>query len=191
MQRPDSHASYRCLTQSRGPERSGREGPELSALLGDRYIQCSAWTCGFQRCGQPGQQHGLRIPPRILSRPTSMRRFLVSSLLADVTQQIHSFRASGVMAVQRPLAAASDSMARRKSGGSLWIVPSAIALVVMHRVSCHPTPELTGGRVVAVPVERIVRPPEDRHRAASDQSAKSTGWSGLRFTEREKISGRE
>ncbi len=51
-----------------------------------------------------------------------MRRFLVSSFLADVTQQIHSFRASGVMAAQRLFAAASDSMARRKSDGSLWIM---------------------------------------------------------------------
>src|SRR5215475_8041297 len=45
----------------------------------------------LQRCGHPGQQHGLRMPPRILSMPTSMRRFLVASCLAEVTQQIHSF----------------------------------------------------------------------------------------------------
>jgi hypothetical protein len=51
-----------------------------------------------------------------------MRRFRVSSFLADVTQQIHSFRASGVIAAQRLFAAASDSMARRKSEGSLWIM---------------------------------------------------------------------
>src|SRR5687767_15787729 len=48
-----------------------------------------------------------------------MRRFLVSSFLADVTQQIHSFRASGVIPAQRLFAAESDSMARRKSDGSL------------------------------------------------------------------------
>jgi hypothetical protein len=59
------------------------------------------------------------MPARILSRPTSMRRFLVSSFFADVTQQIHSFRASGVMLSQRIFAAASDSMALRKSAGSL------------------------------------------------------------------------
>ena len=118
-----------------------------SALLGDMLI-CGLLgifkinarldknhRSGLQRWGQPGQQHGLRIPLRILSRPTSMRRCLVSSFLADVTQQIHSFRASGVMAAQRPFAAASDSMARRKSDGSLWIVPPAIALVVMHQFS--------------------------------------------------------
>ena len=79
----------------------------------------------FQRCGHPGQQHGLRMPPRSLSMPTSMRRFLVSSFLADVTQQIHSFRASGVISVQRLSAAASDSIAFRKSSGSLCTVPCA------------------------------------------------------------------
>jgi hypothetical protein len=60
-----------------------------------------------------------------------MRRFLVSSFLAEVTQQIHSFRASGVIAAQRLLAAVSDSMARRKSDGSLLIVPPVFALLAM------------------------------------------------------------
>ena len=60
-----------------------------------------------------------------------MRRFRVSSFLADVTQQIHSFRASGVISPQMLFTAASDSMARRKSGGSLWTAPPAVALVVM------------------------------------------------------------
>src|SRR5215472_18776799 len=80
----------------------------------------------LQRCGHPGQQHGLRIPPRILSMPTSMRRFLVSSFLTDVTQQIHSFRASGVISAQSLLAVELDSIALPKSAGSLWIVPPAI-----------------------------------------------------------------
>jgi hypothetical protein len=78
-----------------------------------------------------------------------MRRFLVSSFLAELTQQIHSFRASGVIAAQRLLAAASDSMALRKSDGSLWIVPPVVALVVMHQLcsgSCRPTFELSGAR---------------------------------------------
>jgi hypothetical protein len=69
-----------------------------------------------------------------------MRRFRVSSFLADVTQQIHSFRASGVIAAHRLFAAASESMALRRSDGSLWIVPPVIASVVMHRlrrVSCR------------------------------------------------------
>jgi hypothetical protein len=76
-----------------------------------------------QRCGHPGQQHGLRMPPCNLPMLTSMRRLLVSSFLADVTQQIHSFRASGVILVQRRSAVASDSIAFRGSAGSLCTVP--------------------------------------------------------------------
>jgi hypothetical protein len=67
----------------------------------------------------PGQQHGLRMPSRSLSMPTSMRRFRVSSFLGEVTQQIHSFRASGVISSQTRFAAASDAIAFRKSAGSL------------------------------------------------------------------------
>ena len=55
--------------------------------------------------------------------PTSMRRFRVVSCFADVTQQIHSFRASGVMSDHRFLAVALDLIAFRKSAGSLCIVP--------------------------------------------------------------------
>ena len=108
-----------------------------------------------------------------------MRRFLVSSFLAEVTQQIHSFRASGVIAAQRPFAAASDSMALRKSAGSLWSVPLVIALEVMcqlRSVSCRPTPALTGaerseGRPSpqgeARRVERVVGP--QSHRRTRDE----------------------
>lgn len=92
---------------------------------------CLISTRERQRCGQPGQQHGLRIPLRILSRPTSIRRFLVSSFFADVTQQIHSFLASGVMSAQRRFTVPSDSMALRKSDGSAWTVPPEIALAAM------------------------------------------------------------
>ena len=80
----------------------------------------------------PGQQHGLREPSRNLSIPTSMRRFLVSSFLADVTQQIHSFRANGVISTQRFLATTFDSMAFLRSAGNLCTVPPAMALVVIN-----------------------------------------------------------
>ena len=79
----------------------------------------------FQRCGHPGQQHGRRMPLRILSRPISMRRFLVSTFLADVTQQIHSLRASGVMPAHTSATIASDTMALRRSAGVLCTVPEA------------------------------------------------------------------
>lgn len=63
-----------------------------------------------------------------------MRRFLVASFLADVTQQIHSFLARGVISVHRRFAAALDSMAFRKSAGSLWTVPPAIFWVIMFHI---------------------------------------------------------
>ena len=84
----------------------------------------------FQRCGHPGQQHGLRMPPRILSMPTSIRRFLVASRLAEITQQIHSLRASGVISAHTHMATTLDPMAFRKSAGSLWTVPSASLVMV-------------------------------------------------------------
>ena len=46
-----------------------------------------------------------------------MRCFLVSSFLADVTQQIHSLRASGVISAQTIFAMASDAIALLKSAG--------------------------------------------------------------------------
>lgn len=71
-----------------------------------------------ERWGQPAQQQGLRIPFLILSRPTVIRRFLVSSFFADVTQQIHSFRASGVISAQSFFTRVSDSITFLKSVGS-------------------------------------------------------------------------
>jgi len=86
----------------------------------------------LQRCGQPGQQQGRRMPPCILSMPTLMRRSRVASCLADVTQQIHSFRASGVISPHRLLAAALDSMAFRKSAGSSCTVPPPRSFLLMY-----------------------------------------------------------
>ena len=48
-----------------------------------------------------------------------MRRLRVSSFFAEVTQQIHSLRANGVMSSHTPFATESDSIAFRKSAGSL------------------------------------------------------------------------
>jgi hypothetical protein len=57
------------------------------------------------------------MPWRILSRPTAIRRFLVASSLADVTQQIHSLRARGVISAHIFFAAASEAIAALKSAG--------------------------------------------------------------------------
>jgi hypothetical protein len=58
------------------------------------------------------------MPLRILSRPTAIRRALVSSFLADVTQQIHSLRANGVMSAHKSFTSGSEFIAFRKSAGS-------------------------------------------------------------------------
>lgn len=71
------------------------------------------------RWGQPGQQHGLRMPLRILSTPARMRRWRVSAFFAEVTQQIHSLRANGVISSQTRLAIESHAIAFRKSAGIL------------------------------------------------------------------------
>jgi hypothetical protein len=128
---PMSSALMRTYIQLNITSRYPSEGLCVgsSALLGVSFLEAQRGqkvAGNLQRCGHPGQQHGLRMPPRSLSMPTSMRRFLVSSFLADVTQQIHSFRASGVISVQRLFAAALDSMAFRISAGSLCTVPPAI-----------------------------------------------------------------
>lgn len=52
-----------------------------------------------------------------------MRRCRVSSFFAEVTQQIHSFRASGVMDAHSSRAARSPWIARRRSAGNRWGVP--------------------------------------------------------------------
>ena len=55
-----------------------------------------------------------------------MRRFLVSSFFADVTQHTHSLRASGVRLAHASVTITSDSIALRKSAGILCTVPEAI-----------------------------------------------------------------
>lgn len=69
------------------------------------------------RCGHPAQQHGRRMPDFSLEMALPMRMPRVSASLPDVTQQIHSFRASGVTSAH--VAAAFDSalIAFLKSGG--------------------------------------------------------------------------
>lgn len=63
------------------------------------------------------------MPPCILSRPTTIRRARVAACFGEVTQQIHSFRASGVSSRQSLATLALDSMADRKSSGNAWTVP--------------------------------------------------------------------
>lgn len=78
-----------------------------------------------QRCGHPAQQHGRRIPPFILETAFSMRIFLVSAFLPDITQQIHSFLAKGVMSSHSAFTFGKDRIAFCKSFGNVCTVPDA------------------------------------------------------------------
>lgn len=60
-----------------------------------------------------------------------MRRPLVSAFLADVTQHIHSLRASGVMLAHTSATISSDRIALRKSGGISCTVPEAMGCRAM------------------------------------------------------------
>ena len=58
-----------------------------------------------------------------------MRFTLVSALTPDVTQQIHSLRASGVISFQSVVIFTSLRMAFLKSFGNLWTVPSGSLVI--------------------------------------------------------------
>ena len=66
---------------------------------------------------QPAQQHGRRMPDSSLLKPTLIRRTRVSALTGDVTQQIHSLRASGVMSFHAAEALHEVASATLKSLG--------------------------------------------------------------------------
>ena|SRR5271154_1482950 len=83
------------------------------------------------RCGQPGQQHGRRIPSFSSEHTLSTCCRLVSSLLTEMVQQIHSFRASGVMSSQAASAFTSDASAIRRSAGRSCTTPPEIRMVVI------------------------------------------------------------
>ena len=59
------------------------------------------------------------MPPRSFDMPTSIRCCRVSAFLGEMTQQIHSFRASGVISSHTAKAFGSEVRAFCKSGGIL------------------------------------------------------------------------
>ncbi len=75
----------------------------------------------FYLCGQPAQQQGRRMPERILDRPLLTLISRVSARLPEVTQQIHSLRAKGVMLSHKAATFLSALIALPKSAGSLCI----------------------------------------------------------------------
>ncbi len=86
------------------------------------------------RCGQPAQQHGRRMPPLSLDSALLMRIPRVSAFLPEVTQQIHSLRASGVISAHTARAFGSDEIAFRKSAGTLCTAPAAIPFLIINTI---------------------------------------------------------
>lgn len=72
---------------------------------------------------QPIQQHGLRIPPLSFESVFSIRIPRVSAFFPEITQQIHSLRARGVISSHTARARGEAVRAFRKSSGSLCTVP--------------------------------------------------------------------
>ena len=79
-----------------------------------------------RRCGQPGQQQGRRLPALSSSTTRWIRRLRVVLCLAEMTQQIHSFRASGVRSFQAARVVASELRALRTSAGALCRGPGLL-----------------------------------------------------------------
>jgi hypothetical protein len=85
----------------------------------------------FQRWGQPGQQQGRRIPSLSSVRTRSMCCLRVSGFLTEITQHIHSLRASGVISSHFASAAESEMRTVRKSAGTSCTAPGEIVFLVM------------------------------------------------------------
>lgn len=101
--------------------------------FGDRaadFTRCLQIPKSHYRCGHPGQQQGRRIPSFKSDRVLSTCCFLVSAFFTEITQQIHSFRANGVMSSHAATAAASAISVARKSAGTLCTTPPEIALLL-------------------------------------------------------------
>ena len=83
-----------------------------------------------RRCGQPGQQQGRRLPAWSSSTARLILRLRVVPSLAETTQQIHSFRASGVRSFQAAFVVASEPRALRKSAGVLCTGPDLLSFFI-------------------------------------------------------------
>src|SRR5690348_4125318 len=67
--------------------------------------------------------------------------FLVSGFLTEITQQIHSLRASGVISSHFARAIASESRAFCKSAGTRCTAPGEVAFLVMNFILHRLCPE--------------------------------------------------
>ncbi len=93
--------------------------------------RCFVPAGNLDRCGQPDQQHGLRIPSLSSEHTLSACCLLVSSFLTETVQHIHSLRANGVISSHFSFAAGSDARAFLKSSGNLCTVPAEIVFLAI------------------------------------------------------------
>lgn len=89
----------------------------------------------FYRWIQPAQQHGRRLPSFSSARVLVIRWLRVSGFLAEITQQIHSLRASGVISSHAASVAEEERKALRKSTGTLCTAPVAMFIRVLYKKS--------------------------------------------------------
>ena len=85
----------------------------------------------------PAQQQGLRMPPLIFEIPFLIRMSLVSAFLPEVSQQIHSLRARGVMSSQTASNFGSAVRTFLKSSGVLCTVPFEIFIPTFYQIIYH------------------------------------------------------
>ena len=76
-----------------------------------------------------------------------MRIFLVSAFLPDITQQIHSLRASGVILPHTAFAALEEARAFRRSAG---ILCTTLLVIRLFYQTLYPTCRQAGFRPVGV-----------------------------------------
>src|SRR5690242_5265017 len=113
----------------------------------------------------PIQQQGRRMPSMSSSTVRRTWSFLVSAVLTDIVQHIHSLRASGVISSQAASALGDAASACRKSVGSLCATPPDICALVIrsyyaklhlrikqhrHRRNVSPYVRAAGGSAVVI-----------------------------------------
>ena len=102
----------------------------LQSQTSPLYQEAGDYTDDY-RCGQPAQQQGLRMPPLSFEIAFLMRILLVSTLLPEVTQQIHSLRARGVISCHTASAEGAAAIAFRKSLGIVCKEPARVSFLTM------------------------------------------------------------
>jgi hypothetical protein len=80
---------------------------------------------------QPTQQQGRRMPDPSFDNAFLILISLVSAFLPDMTQHIHSLRASGVTSPHTANALGEEIMAFRKSAGIPCTTPAATSFLLI------------------------------------------------------------